>query len=201
MAMVGLRQFYPHKASLFIKMKLLNDFLPIILFFIAYKMYDIYVATAVAISAAVIQAILFYSKHRKLEKMHLINVAMLLVFGGATLLFQNEAFIMWKPTVLNGLFAVILIGSHFIGEKTIMHRLLGQVLVLPETIWRRVNISWAIFFIVSALLNIYVAYNYSTDTWVNFKLFGLLGLTLLFVLAQGIYLNRYMNNKPPLKEE
>lgn len=199
--MLTLAQLYSHKATLFIKMKLFNDFLPIILFFVAYKLYDIYVATAVAISAAIVQAAIFYGQHRKLEKIHLINVGMLVVFGGATLLFQNEAFIMWKPTVINGLFALILIGSHFVGEKTIMQRLLGQAITLPETVWHKVNISWAMFFIVSGLLNIYVAYNYSTDTWVNFKLFGLLGLTLLFIVAQGLYLSRYIGNKPPLKNE
>lgn len=183
-------------------MKALNDFLPILLFFIAYKMYDIYVATAVAIAAAVIQAGLFYSKHRKLEKMHLINVGFLTVFGGATLLFQNEAFIMWKPTVLNWLFALILFGSHFIGDKTLMQRLMGQAISLPKEVWSKINISWALFFIFSGALNIYVAFNYDTDTWVNFKLFGLMGLTILFIVAQGVYIMRHLNNRQqPLNSE
>lgn len=176
-------------------MKALNDFLPILLFFIAYKMYDIYVATAVAIAAAIIQAGLFYSKHRKLEKMHLINVGFLTVFGGATLLFQDEAFIMWKPSVLNWVFAVILIGSHFIGEKTIMQRLMDHTIKLPREVWNRINISWALFFVFSGFLNIYVAYNFDTDTWVNFKLFGLMGLTLLFIIAQGFYIMRQISNR------
>ncbi len=182
-------------------MKALNDFLPILLFFIAYKLYDIYTATAVAIAAAIIQAALFYSRHRKLEKMHLVNVGLLTVFGGATLLFHNEAFIMWKPTVLNWLFAVILIGSHFIGKRTIMERLMGQTLTLPQNIWSKVNISWAIFFAALGTLNIWVAYNFDTDTWVNFKLFGLMGITFLFIIIQGLYLSRYMNDKQPLENE
>ncbi len=182
-------------------MKFFYDFLPIILFFVAYKFFGIYVATAVAIGAAIIQATWFYIQHRKLEKMHIINVSVLVVFGGATLLFQNEAFIMWKPTVLNWIFALILIGSHFIGEKTIMQRFLGQALTLPAAVWSKVNISWALFFLASGALNIYVAYNYDMDTWVNFKLFGLMGITVLFMLAQGIYLSRYMNKQPANSEE
>jgi len=182
-------------------MKLFNDFLPIILFFVAYKMYDIYVATAVAIATAVIQAAIFYSKHRKLEKMHMINVGLLGLFGGATLFFQNEAFIMWKPTVINWLFAIVLLGSHFIGEKTVIQRIMDNSLTLPQVIWNKLNISWVLFFLLSGALNIYVAFNYDTDTWVNFKLFGLLGITIVFMVAQGIYLTRYLNNTQPLKSE
>ena len=182
-------------------MKALNDLLPIILFFVAYKMYDIYVATAVAIAAAVIQAGLFYGKHRKLEKMHMINVGFLTLFGGATLLFQNEAFIMWKPTVLNWVFAAILFGSHFIGKQTIMQRMMGSSISLPQQAWSKINISWALFFIFSGVLNLYVAFNYDTDTWVNFKLFGLMGLTLLFIVAQGVYIMRLLNNNQLQKNE
>ncbi|MCF6219363.1 MAG: septation protein A [Gammaproteobacteria bacterium] len=183
-------------------MKLFNDFLPIILFFVVYKMYDIYTATAVAIVAAIVQAAFFYSKYRKLEKMHYINVGMLVLFGGATLLFQNEAFIMWKPTVINWLLAAVLLGSHFIGEKTVMQRLMGSALTLPQTIWSRINISWILFFLLSGALNIYVAFNYDTDTWVNFKLFGMLGITVVFMIAQGLYLSRYLKEEPPpLKSE
>ena len=183
-------------------MKALNDFIPIILFFVAYKMYDIYVATAVAIAAAVIQAALYYSKHRKLEKMHLINVGFLSIFGGATLLFQNEAFIMWKPTVLNWAFALILFGSHFIGKKTIMQRFMDASLTLPRAVWSKINISWALFFIFSGALNLYVAFNYDTDTWVNFKLFGLMGLTFIFIVMQGIYIMRQLSPKSqPLNNE
>ncbi len=182
-------------------MKLFNDFLPIILFFVVYKMYDIYTATAVAIVAAIVQATLFYSKHRKLEKMHYINVGMLVLFGGATLLFQNEAFIMWKPTVINWLLAAVLLGSHFIGEKTVIQRLMDSSLTLPQEIWSRINISWILFFLLSGALNIYVAFNYDTDTWVNFKLFGMLGISVVFMVAQGLYLTRYLKQQPPLKSE
>ncbi len=182
-------------------MKALNDFLPIILFFVVYKMYDIYTATAVAIIAAILQAAFYYGKHRKLEKMHLINVGVLVLFGGATLLFQNEAFIMWKPTVINWLLAAVLLGSHFIGEKTVMQRLMDGTLTLPQTIWSRINISWILFFLLSGALNIYVAFNYDTDTWVNFKLFGMLGITVAFMIAQGLYLSRFLKEEPPLKSE
>jgi len=174
-------------------MKILNDFLPIILFFIAFKLYGIYTATMVAIAAAVFFAAIFWLKYRRLEKMHIINLAVITLFGGATLLLQDETFIKWKPTVINGLLAVVFLGSQFIGKKTVVERMMGGNIDLPMDIWARLNLSWVLFFILSAVTNIYVAYNFDTDTWVDFKLFGMLGMTLLFLIAQGVFISRYSN--------
>lgn len=173
-------------------MKLLYDFLPIILFFAAYKMYDIFIATAVAIVAAFIQNGLFWLRHRRFEQMHLVSLAVLAVFGGLTLLFRDDTFIKWKPTVINWLFAAVFAGSHLIGNKTLVQRMLGSQIELPAQIWSRLNLSWVGFFLVSGAANIYVAYRFSQDAWVNFKLFGLLGLTLVFLVVQAVYLARYL---------
>ncbi len=174
-------------------MKILSDFFPIILFFVVYKFYGIYTATVAAIAATAIQAALFWLKHRRLEKMHLINLAIITVFGGATLLLHDETYIKWKPTVVNWLFAAAFIGSQFIGGKSIIERMLGHAVTLPVAIWRNLNLAWAGFFVATGALNLYVAFNYDTDTWVDFKLFGILGLTLLFVIAQGLFISRYLS--------
>jgi intracellular septation protein len=176
-------------------MKFLFDLFPIILFFIAYKMYDIYVATAVAIAAAFVQTGLFWLKHRKFEKMHLITLAILVVFGGLTLILRDPVFIKWKPTVVNWLFGAAFLGSRFIGDKTLVERMMSHAITAPVAVWQRINWAWVVFFIAMGLLNIYVAYNYSEDTWVNFKLFGMMGLTLVFVFGQAFYLSRYMETE------
>ena len=173
-------------------MKFLFDLFPIILFFIAYKMYDIYVATAVAIAAAFVQTGLFWLKHRKFEKMHLITLAILVVFGGLTLILRDPVFIKWKPTVVNWLFGATFMGSQFIGEKTLVERMMSHAITAPVAIWRRINLAWVVFFVAMGALNIYVAYNFSEEAWVNFKLFGMMGLTLVFVFGQAFYLSRYM---------
>lgn len=174
-------------------MKLLFDFFPILLFFIAFKLFDIYVATAVAIVAAFVQSGLFWAKHRRFETMHLITLGLIVVFGGATLILKDESFIKWKPTVLNWVFAVAFLGSQYFGKKNFIERMMGQTISLPSLVWRKLNISWVMFFIVLGIVNIYVIYNYDTDTWVNFKLFGMIGLTLLFVVAQSLYISRHMD--------
>jgi intracellular septation protein len=173
-------------------MKFLFDLFPILLFFVAYKMYDIYVATAVAIGAAFVQTGLFWLKHRKFEKMHLITLAILVVFGGLTLILRDPVFIKWKPTVVNWLFGATFLGSQFIGERPLVERMMGHAITVPGPIWRRLNWAWILFFLAMGLLNIYVAYSFSEETWVNFKLFGMMGLTLVFVFAQAFYLGRYM---------
>ncbi len=173
-------------------MKLLFDFFPILLFFIAYKAYDIYAATLVAIVASIAQVGWARFKHGKVETMHLVTLGLIIVFGGATLLLQDETFIKWKPTVVNALFAAVFLASQFIGKKTIVERLMSASITLPAPIWIRLNWSWVIFFSTLAALNLYVAYGFDTDTWVNFKLFGMLGLTLAFLIAQGFYLSRHM---------
>ncbi len=177
-------------------MKLLFDFFPIILFFIVFKTNGIFAATMAAIIATFIQVGLFWFKHRRFEKMHLVTLALISVFGGATLLLEDELYIKWKPTVLNWLFGAVFIGSQFIGKKTIAERMMGNAIKLPDPIWKRLNWSWALFFVVLGFANIFVLYNYDTETWVNFKLFGMLGLTVLFVVAQSLVLARFIKQVP-----
>jgi intracellular septation protein len=173
-------------------MKLLFDLFPVVLFFIAYKMYDIYVATAVIIVATVVQVAYVYAKDKRVEKMHVITLVLILVLGGLTLVLQDENFIKWKPTIVNWGFALVFLGSHFIGEKPIIERMMGQAVHLPPIIWTRLSMMWIAFFVLAGVLNLYVAFNYSTDIWVDFKLFGLMGLTLVFIVLQGFYISRYM---------
>jgi len=172
-------------------MKLFFDFLPIILFFIAYKTYDIYVATAVAIVASLILVAYTWLRTRKVEPMQLVSLGLIVVFGGATLWLQNPLFIMWKPSILYVLFAAAFLGSQFIGNKTLVERMMGSLMSAPQAIWHQVNIAWVSFFIALAGLNLYVAYNFDEATWVNFKLFGLMGITLVFMLAQGLWLGKH----------
>lgn len=181
-------------------MKLLFDLFPVILFFIAYKTYDIYTATAVIIIASAVQVGYVYLKHRRVEKMHIITLALVVILGGLTLILHDEAFIKWKPTIVNWGFALVFLGSHFIGQKPIVRRMMDQAIQLPDSIWLKLSWMWIGFFIFSGLLNLYVAYNFDTDTWVNFKLFGLMALTLVFIILQGLYVSRYMQDERNLKE-
>ena len=169
-------------------MKLLFDFFPVIVFFVAYKLYGIYVATMVIIAATSIQLGIFWLKHRRLESLHITTFTLVILLGGATLLLQDEMFIKWKPTVVNWLFAAIFLGSQFIGKRPLIARMAGNNLTLPDSIWTRLNLGWVVFFVALGIANLFVAYNFDTDTWVNFKLFGLMGLTLAFIIAQGVYL-------------
>ncbi len=173
-------------------MKLLYDFFPILLFFVAYKIFDIYVATAVAIVASFIQVGWFWLQYRRVEKMHVITLLMITVLGGATLIFHDDTFIKWKVSVVNWLFGIAFLGSQFIGKKPIIQRMMEASVELPQKIWTRLNLVWALFFISTGFLNLYVAYNYDLDTWVNFKMFGMLGLTFLFILAQALFIGRYV---------
>lgn len=196
-------------------MKLLIDFLPIVIFFIVYKfapetvellspmlnadqtqlltdMPAIVLATAVLIPATMLQ--ILYSKLTtgKVETMHVVTLALVVLMGGATVVLQDKTFIQWKPSVVNWLFAAAFFGSRFIGDKTILERMMGNNLKLPAHAWNNLNYAWVAFFVFSGVANLYVAYNFSEDIWVNFKLFGLLGLTILFIIAQSLYLYRYM---------
>lgn len=174
-------------------MKLLSDFLPIALFFIAFKIAGIYTATLVAILAAFLQAGWSRVRNGRFESMHLITLVTLIVLGGATLAFHNEMFIKWKPTALNWALALVFLLSQFVGSKPLIQRAMEKNVHLPKTLWTRINLSWVIFFTVMGAINIYVLYHYDTNTWVNFKLFGILGATLVFVLAQAVYLTRFVD--------
>jgi intracellular septation protein len=173
-------------------MKFLFDLFPILLFFLAYKLYDIYTATAVAIAAAFLQITLFWLRNRRFENMHLVTLGILIVFGGLTLYLKDPIFIMWKPTIVNWLFGAVFLGSQFIGQRPLVERMMSHAITVPGPVWGKLNWAWVIFFVSMGALNLYVAYNFSENTWVNFKLFGMMGLTIAFVFLQAIYLSRYM---------
>lgn len=175
-------------------MKLLFDLFPLLLFFGAYKFADLYIATGVAMAASVLQIIWLVARHKKIEPMHWINLTIIVVFGGATLFLHNELFIKWKPTVLYWLFAVVLLGGQLIFKRNVLRSMLGAQIQLPDNIWTRLNVAWACFFAVVGCVNLYVAYNWPTETWVTFKVFGIFGLLLVFVILQSIYLGRHMQS-------
>ena len=173
-------------------MKLLIDFFPIILFFAAFKLWGIYVATAVAIVATVAQILWLRRSRGKVEPMQWVSLAVIVLFGGATIALQNETFIKWKPTVLYWLMGGTLAAGQLFFRKNLLKTLMGSQLDLPEPAWRVTNWSWVAFFAVMGVLNLWVAYTFDTDTWVNFKLFGGMGLMIVFVIGQALYLGRYM---------
>jgi intracellular septation protein len=177
-------------------MKFLFDLFPVILFFIAFKLADIYVATAVAIGATCLQIGWLKLRRRRVEPMLWASLAIIGVFGGATLALQDETFIKWKPTVLYWLFGAVLAASALVFRRNLLRAMLSGQVQLPDPVWSRLNLSWVGFFVFMGALNLYVAYNYSTDLWVNFKLFGGMGLMLLFVVAQALVLARYAEEKP-----
>ena len=176
-------------------MKFLFDLLPVILFFVAYKVFDIYVATGVAMAASFAQIGWLWFKGRKIDTMLWVSLVVITVFGGMTLLLQDETFIKWKPTVLYWAFAAALLGGTLFFRKNLMRTLLAEQMELPEAAWTRLNWSWVGFFIFMGIANLFVAFNFSTDDWVNFKLFGATGLMLAFVLAQGLLLQKYIEEK------
>lgn len=172
-------------------MQLLTDFLPIIIFFVIFKLYGVYAATVAAIVVSALQVIYYRIKHGKYETMQLVTLGIIVVLGGATLLAHNEIFIKWKVTVVYWVFAVILLATQWT-NKPALKRLLSEKIALPDAVWKKVNLSWAIFFVLLGSLNLYVAYHFSTDAWVNFKLFGVLGLTVAFALGQGVFLMKHL---------
>ncbi|HEY0823699.1 MAG TPA: septation protein A [Ramlibacter sp.] len=175
-------------------MKLLLDFFPIVLFFAAFKVWDIYVATGVAIAATIAQIGWLKYSTGKVEPMQWLSLGIIIVFGGATILAHDETFIKWKPTVLYWLMGGALAAGLLFFRKNLLKSLMGAQLELPDPAWRAMNWSWIAFFAVMGVLNLWVAFNYDTNTWVNFKLFGGLGLMAVFVVAQALYLSRYMKD-------
>lgn len=175
-------------------MKLLFDFFPIVLFFLGYKFYGIYVATTVMIIASLLQTGAFWFKHRRFELTHVVTLVLVIMLGAATLLFHNELFIKWKPTAIYWVFALLFLGSQVIGSKPLLERLMGSKITLPKSVWYRLNLSWVIFFVLMGGINLYVAYKFNTDIWVNFKLFGALGGTLIFGILQSLYMAKYLKD-------
>jgi len=177
-------------------MQILLDYIPIILFFIAFKFYGIYIATAVTLAASILQMGIYWLKFQRFSIMHLITFGTVLIMGGATLLIKDPIFIKLKPTVVSWVLAGICFGSQFVTKKTFLQHLLGKKISLPEHAWINLNVGWTVFFVIMGAVNLYVVYNYSTDTWVNFKLFGFMGATLVFSILQSIYLAKqlYTNN-------
>ncbi len=176
-------------------MKFLFDLFPVILFFAAFKVWDIYVATAVAIAATFAQVGWLKLRKRRVEPMLWATLAIIVVFGGATLLLRDELFIKWKPTVLYWLFAAVLAVAMLAWKKNLIRSMLGAQLKVPEHVWTTLLWSWAGFFAAMGVLNLVVAFNFSTDLWVNFKLFGGMGLMLAFVIAQALYMSRYIEEE------
>ena len=181
-------------------MQLLFDFFPLILFFAAYKWYGIFVATGVAIAACIIQVGIHWLRNHRFETAHLTTLGVIVVFGGLTLIFRDDTFIKWKPTIVNRIFAVIVLASLMGQRRTVLEFLLGKKIHLPVAIWRKVNLAWGLFFLVAGALNYYVAFVFRseldpqlrTDLWVNFKVFGLMGLTLVFAVIQMMLVARYI---------
>jgi intracellular septation protein len=173
-------------------MSQLFELIPLIGFFAAYKLYDIYMAVIVLAGLMTVGLVITKLQKKKITNMQLISWLLVMIFGGITLFFRNEIFIKWKPTVLNWGFGLAFLISHFVGEKNLTERLLSAAKIeAPKNVWQTLNFSWVVFFLISGALNIFVAYQFSTDVWVNFKLFGLFGLTLLFAVGQAFYLGRY----------
>lgn len=218
-------------------MKLFVDFFPILLFFAAYKLEGIYVATGVAILASAILVGWSWIRRRHVETMPLVTLGLLVLFGGLTIALRDPIFVMWKPTIVNWLFGAVFLGSQFIGKQTLIERMMGKAIDLPSTVWTRLNMMWIGFFVVTGLVNLFVVYIGSgffgaqqalilasglqdidlsacterfsddllslcndtharEDIWVNFKLFGMMGMTFVFVIAQAFYLSRHMKDEP-----
>ncbi len=183
--------------------KFLFDLFPLILFFLAFKFADIFTATAVAMIAAVAQIAWLKATGRAIEATHWINLTVIVVFGGATLLLHDDTFIKWKPTVLYWLFGAILLGARLAFRRNLMRKLMGEKIDLPDPVWNRVNDSWALFFIASGALNLYVAFSgrFTEAQWVNFKVFGLMALLLVFAVGQSIWLGRHMRPEAPGRDD
>lgn len=199
-------------------MKLLIDFLPIVIFFLVYKMSPefieliapallaeqvdyvktlepIILATAVLIPATLLQILYTRISTGKIEKMHIVTLVLVVILGGATVFLQDKRFIQWKPTLVNWLFALAFLGSQLLTQKPILQRMMESNIELTKIQWRNLNLAWVVFFLLSGAANLVVAFNFSEEIWVDFKLFGLLGLTIIFVIGQSFFLYRYMNQK------
>jgi len=191
-------------------MKFLFDFFPVLLFYVAYNIGKKYygevdsmiIATALLVLATCVQVAITWLRKRKVENMHIVVLVLALVFGGATIYFREPAYLIWKVTLANWLFAVAFLASHFIGHSPLVKRMMQHAVQLPEFVWNRLSYMWIGFFIALGGINLAVAANVSFDAWVDFKLFGLLGLTFVFVIIQSVYLARHIKDesKPEVGE-
>lgn len=175
-------------------MKFLFELFPIFLFFVAFKIWGIYTATAVSIVATIIQIIWSAARHRRVEPMMWVSLGIILVFGGATLMLHNETFIKWKPTALYWALSVVLLIAHLMGKRP-LEAIMGKQISLPDAVWTRLGLAWTAFFALIGVLNLIVAYHFSTDAWVTYKLFGSTGMMLVFILAQSIWLTRHIKTE------
>lgn len=174
-------------------MKFFFEIFPVVVFFFVFKTHGIMAATAAAIVATIAQAGWSWMRHGKIERMMLINLAIIVLLGGATLALKDETFIKWKPTVLYWAFAIILFASNFIFKKNLIKLMMGSKMKMKDSLWNKLNLSWSGFFIFMGLANLYFAFNFDTDTWVNFKLFGGMGLLFLFALGQALVLSKHIS--------
>ena len=181
-------------------MHALFEYLPLIIFFIVFKLHGVYWATAVLIVTSALQMIYYLVKKEPIPKRNLIFFGLIAVFGGLTIFFQNDAFLKWKVTIINGIFALALLISNYVFKKNLLKQLVGENLTLPEHIWSKLNLSWALFFMFCGLLNIYVAYSFPLETWVNFKVFGLTALTFVFAIVSVGSLYKYLPKEEKAKE-
>ena len=177
--------------------KLLFDFFPVLLFFVAFRLEDdpkrgIMVATAVVIAATLVQVAWMRLRHGRVERLHLVTLVLVVALGGLTLALDDERFIKWKPTLVNWAFALVFLGSRFIGSRPIVRRLMESRVTLPDAAWNRLNLGWTGFFAILGAANLYVAHRFSTEVWVDFKLFGILALTVVFIVGQTAWLMRQM---------
>ena len=174
-------------------MRFLIDFFPIALFVAAYKLHDIYVATGVLMAATIVQTGIIYAVDRKLQTLHKVTLALVLVFGALTLFLQDERFIKWKPTVLYASMAVVLAAALWVWKKNFLQVLLGIQLKLPDAVWSRLTVAWVLYFLFMAGINAWVAAYFSTEDWVNFKLWGYV-FPVVFIVGQGLYIARYLKD-------
>ena len=178
----------------------LIDFIPVLLFLAAFKIYGIYVATTVGIAATAIQVVITRIVRHRFDKQQLVTLVVFAFFGGMTLYFHNPIFVKWKPSIVFWIFGTAFLISQFIGKKPIIQAMLEKVVdaeaksPVPENVWKRLNLAWGIFFLILGSVNIYVAYMFSTDVWVNFKVYGILGLIMLFSIVQAVCLARYLSD-------
>lgn len=176
-------------------MKFMFDLFPIILFFVAFKLWGIFTATAVAIVATLVQIAWVAFRHRKVDPMLWLSLGIVVIFGGATLVLHDETFIKWKPTVLYWAFSVVLMVSQVALGKNLIEAMMGKQISLPPRIWTQLNFIWSVFFALLGILNLFVAFHFSTDAWVDFKLFGATGILVVFIVGQSLWLSRYIKEE------